>query len=174
MIRAFFAALLLAPAMAVAAPAPNPQVDYPAFMRLTAKVSPLRAQRLVTLAQFKAKARQGALILDARSADAFARGHISQAVNLPFTDFTADSLAAIIGDAKRPILIYCNNNFSNHKAPVALKAAPVALNIQTFINLTGYGYNNVYELADLVDWGDPKVEWVANETAAVTSFVAKP
>ena len=52
-----------------------------------------------------------ALALDARPAAAFKSGHIKGAVNLPFTDFTAASLAAVIGkDADRPILIYCNNN----------------------------------------------------------------
>ena len=60
----------------------------------------------------------------------------------------------------RPILIYCNNNFSNHQSPVPLKRAALALNIQTFINLVGYGYPNVRELADVVDFNDPKVEWV--------------
>ena len=30
---------------------------------------------------------------------------------------------------------------------------PLALNIQTFINLYGYGYRNVYELGDVVDAG---------------------
>ncbi|MCH7862010.1 MAG: rhodanese-like domain-containing protein, partial [Proteobacteria bacterium] len=95
--------------------------------------------------------------------DAFARGHIAGAVNLPLTDFTAESLAAAIGPNRdRPILIYCNNNFSNHRAPVPLKAAPLALNIQTFINLVGYGYANVWELADVVNFDDPKVGWVAS------------
>jgi phage shock protein E len=173
MIRPILILLACAPLAAMATPA-NRQVDYPAFQQLTARVSPVRAKRLVSLDQFKAKAKRGAIILDARSANAFAQGHIKGAVNLPFTDFTAESLAATIGDAKRPILIYCNNNFSNHKAPVGLKAAPVALNIQTFINLTGYGYHNVYELADLVDFNEPKVEWIAAETAALTSFGARP
>ena len=174
MARPFLCLLALIPAAAVAAPAVNGHVDYPAFQRLTSHVSPIRAKRLISLDQFKHKARQGALILDARSADAFARGHIRGAVNLPFTDFTADTLAAAIGDAKRPILIYCNNNFSNNRPPVALKAAPVALNIQTFINLTGYGYHNVYELADLVDFNDPKVEWISSDQAAVTSSAGQP
>ncbi len=177
MIRLFIAASLLAIAPQAIAAA-NPQVDYRAFMRLTSKVSPVRAKRLVSLDRFKGMAAKGALILDARSADAFARGHIKGAVNLPFTDFTAESLAEALGNPKRPILIYCNNNFSNHKAPVALKAAPVALNIQTFINLAGYGYHNVFELADLVDFNDPKVEWVSTETASLIppaiSSVAKP
>lgn len=174
MIRPFLIATLLVTSQATAAMATrrNAHVDYPAFMRLGAQVGPERAKRQVSLDKFKTMAQQGALILDARSSYAFARGHIKGAVNLPFTDFTAESLAATIGDTKRPILIYCNNNFSNNKAPVQLKAAPVALNIQTFINLTGYGYRNVYELADLVDFNDPKVEWQINETAEIPIFSA--
>lgn len=151
------AAFAATPALAQA----NPQIDYPAFQALTASVAPQRATRLLAFDAFKAEAaKPGVLLLDARSADAFARGHIKGAVNLPLTDFTADSLAAVIGaDAGRPILIYCNNNFSNHVSPVPLKSAPLALNIQTFINLVGYGYPNVYELADVVDFNDPRVGW---------------
>ena len=44
-------------------------------------------------AEFCRRARaEGALLLDARSADAFARGHLKGAVNLPFTDFTDEAL----------------------------------------------------------------------------------
>ena len=152
------AALIASPALAQA----NPQIDYPSFQTLTASVAPQRATRLIAFDAFKAEAaKPDVLLLDARSADAFQRGHIKGAVNLPLTDFTADSLAAVIGaNPDRPILIYCNNNFVNDRAPVPMKAAPLALNIQTFINLVGYGYPNVYELADVVDFNDPKVEWV--------------
>ena len=104
--------------------------------------------------------RPGVLLLDARSADAFAAGHIAGAVNLPLTDFTAQSLARVIGKRDRPILIYCNNNFRNDEPPVIRKVAELALNIQTFINLVGYGYPNVRELGDVVDFDDPKVGWV--------------
>ena len=41
-----------------------------------------------------------------------------------------------------------------------LKARPLALNIQTFINLVGYGYGNVWELDEVIDFNDPKVKWV--------------
>jgi hypothetical protein len=152
------AALAATPALAQA----NPQIDYPAFQTLTAGVAPARASRLLAFDAFKAEAaKPGTLLLDARSSDAFRRGHIKGAVNLPLTDFTADSLAAEIGaNPDRPILIYCNNNFRNNVAPVPVKAAAIALNIQTFINLVGYGYPNVYELADVVDFNDPAVEWV--------------
>lgn len=140
-------------------PPVNPQIDFPGFERLAHAVKPVRAKRLISLAEFNAMAEK-AIILDARSADAFAQGHIDGAINLPLTDFTADALAAALPDAKRPILIYCNNNFSNNKAPVALKSAPVSLNIQTFINLAAYGYRNVYELGEVVDFDDPAVGWV--------------
>ncbi len=155
-------ALTATPAFAQSAATPNPQIDYPAFQALTASVAPARATRLIAFDAFKAQAaKPGTLLLDARSKDAFARGHIKGAVNLPLTDFTAESLAAVVGaNPDRPILIYCNNNFSNHRSPVPLKSAALALNIQTFINLVGYGYPNVRELADVVDFTDPKVEWV--------------
>ena len=162
--------LLTALALTLAAPSvaretdprPNPQIDYAGFTTLTGNVRELRGKRLLGLEAFQAKARErGALILDARSADKFAQGHIAGARNLPLTDFTAEALADVIGpDRGRPILIYCNNNFSNRRAPVALKSAPLALNIQTFINLVGYGYANVWELNDVIDFEDPKVGWV--------------
>jgi phage shock protein E len=143
-------------------PAPrNPQIDYAAFSRLTFEVQPYREGRLLSFPEFeKAASRPGALILDARSADAFVAGHLKGAFNLPFTDFTAASLAAVIGDPGRPILIYCNNNFRNDEPPVLRKAIELALNIQTFVNLVGYGYRNVYELNDVIDFRDPQVEWV--------------
>ena len=152
--------LLTTPALAQSR---NPQIDYAGFAKLTRSTEPERAARLLPLGAFQSKARErGALILDARSKDAFAQGHIKGAVNLPLTDFTAESLAEVIGkNSGRAILIYCNNNFSNHRRPVPLKSAPLALNIQTFINLVGYGYTNVYELNDVVDFNDPKVGWVA-------------
>lgn len=153
----FAAALLLAGA---AAPA-NPQIDYPGFRDLTVSVEEYRRGRMVGWDAFAAAAAEpDTLILDARSASAYARGHIEGAVNLPFTDFTAQSLAAVIGRTDRPILIYCNNNFRNDEPPVQLKSVRLALNIQTFINLVGYGYTNVRELNEVIDFNDPKVRWV--------------
>jgi phage shock protein E len=88
----------LAALLAAAAPS-NPQIDYPGFRALTVSVEDYRRGRLVGWDAFAAAAAEpGTLILDARSAPAFARGHIRGAVNLPFTDFTAESLAAVIGD----------------------------------------------------------------------------
>ena len=158
--RTLIAVLLLFLAAPIQAKDRNPLIDYAGFQQLTDKVSAYRASRLLSWAAFDKASRQpGTLVLDARSADAYAAGHIKGAVNLPFTDFTQASLAHVIGDKERPILIYCNNNFSNNRPPVETKMVRLALNIQTFINLVGYGYANVRELNEVVDFNDPKVGW---------------
>lgn len=144
------------------APQSSAQIDYRGFNNLTREVEAYRSERLVSLADFQRMAREpNTIVLDARSADAYARGHINGAINLPFTDFTDQSLAATLRDPDVRILIYCNNNFSNNAEPVILKRVQLALNIQTFINLYGYGYRNVYELGDVVDFNDPAVGWVS-------------
>jgi len=164
MLRPMFAVLLLAAAGAQAQDR-NPLIDYAGFQQLTQEVSGYRSARLVNWQEFQRASRQkGTLILDARSADAYAAGHIKGAVNLPFTDFTAASLARVIGAKDRPILIYCNNNFANNRAPVETKMVRLALNIQTFINLVGYGYPNVRELNEVVDFTDPKIGWVKGKS----------
>lgn len=143
----------------------NPLIDYAGFQKLTKEVQTYRQGRLLSWDEFeKAARRRGTLVLDARSADAFAAGHIKGAVNLPFTDFTAASLARVIGAKNRPVLIYCNNNFSNDRSPVETKSVRLALNIQTFINLVGYGYRNVHELNEVVDFNDPKIGWISSPT----------
>lgn len=42
---------------------------------------------------------------------------------------------------------------------IALKPVTLALNIPTYINLYGYGYRNVYELGELVNVNDPRIEF---------------
>ena len=164
--RVALAFLLLSLSAPVTAQPAEANIDYDGFETLTRDVADYRRGRLLTWEAFAAKAREpGALLLDARSAEAFAAGHIQGAVNLPFTDFTPESLAAVIGDPGRPVLIYCNNNFVNDAAPVMMKARPLALNIQTFINLVGYGYRNVYELRSAIDFDDPKIGWVKGDAA---------
>jgi len=143
------------------APRPNPQINYPAFRQLTNEVEAYRATRLIGWADFVAAAAEpDVLILDARSERQFARGHLRGAINLPLPEFSAEALAEIIGRSDRPILIYCNNNFSDDRPPVILKSGPVALNIPTFIHLVAYGYRNIRELNDVIDMDDPNIPWV--------------
>lgn len=140
----------------------NPQVDYAGFAALTENLQGYRSKRLVSMDRFvELAATNDAIILDTRSATAFQFGHIKGAINLPFSDFTEEKLTKVLGDMNRPILIYCNNNFRDNIFPVARKSAPLALNIPTFINLYGYGYANIYELNDVVQTSDPRVNWVS-------------
>jgi len=161
--------LILALAAAVAVPAlaedipANPQIDYPGFVALAGKVGEYRQTRRLPWEDFAARARsEGAILLDARSETAFAQGHIDGAINLPLPDFTADRLAEVLGpDKGRPVYIYCNNNFADNRVPVVTKKLELALNIPTFINLYGYGYENVWELGEAIRTDGPGVEWVA-------------
>ena len=146
-------------------PRDNAQIDYPGFLDLSQEVAAVRADRLINLTEFRDRAaKPETLVLDTRSAAAFAEGHMAGAVNLPFSDFTDSKLRAVIGDnPDREILIYCNNNFSNNIRPIMTKRAPLALNIPTFINLYGYGYRNIYELGEIVDLYEPRVQWVSDD-----------
>ncbi|VWX60950.1 rhodanese-like domain-containing protein [Sphingorhabdus sp. 109] len=158
------AATMLSASPLQAASDSTQQIDYPAFLALSHEVAAKRQERLIDLAEFRRRAaRPETLILDTRSAAAFAEGHMAGAINLPFSDFTDSKLRAVIGaNLDREILIYCNNNFSNNIRPIKLKRAPLALNIPTFINLYGYGYRNIYELGTVVDLHDPMVQWVSD------------
>ena len=161
-LAALLAVVMAGSALADPATRPASRVDFPGFSALTAEVQPYRASRMVTLEAFHGMAiTPGTMVLDARSESAYRRGHMAGAVNLPLTDFTAARLAEVIGpDRNRRILIYCNNNFSDNVDPVPLKMITLALNIQTFVNLYGYGYRNIYELSDSVPLADPLVGWV--------------
>lgn len=162
MLRSCIALLALAAASPLAAAQPpNPQIDYPAYARLAQEVRDYRATRLIDWQTFRAAAADpDVLILDARSERQFAAGHLEGAINVPLPEFSAERLAEVIGRTDRPILIYCNNNFRNDRPPVYLKSGRLALNLSTFTHLYGYGYRNVRELNDVMDFNDPQVRWV--------------
>ena len=44
----------------------------------------------------------------------------------------------------------------------------MALNIPTYVNLYGYGYRNVYELHELVNVTDPRIEFEGSIVAGKT------
>lgn len=158
-------------------PYPPSLVSFDDFKALVAEVEPYRQQRLVDLDTFLRMSREpNTVVFDARSDFRFGRKHLAGAKHLGFSDFTADNLRRLIPDVDTRILIYCNNNFDGDPVDFATKMAPrfdakpresqilgnrkpimLALNIPTFINLYGYGYRNVYELAELVHIDDPRI-----------------
>lgn len=137
-------------------------IDYPGFSTLVEEVEPYRESRLIDLETFLSYAEdENTIILDSRSAYAFEEGHIEGAINLPFSDFTQGKLDKLLGDKSKRILIYCNNNFSDNISPVMKKSIELALNIPTFINLYGYGYQNIYELEDVISINDGRIRFVS-------------
>lgn len=140
---------------------PASRVDFDAYETLAKEVNEYRKNRLVSLSKFLSLSKdQNTVILDTRSTEMYNRKHIKGAIHLNFADFTQGNLRQLIPDLKTQILIYCNNNFDKDPVNFATKSVKskslnqkeitLALNIPTFINLYGYGYRNVYELADLV------------------------
>ena len=131
---------------------PNRLIDYKEFQKIVAASASERESHRLTEPQFiLAMADKTAVLLDARSASKYELRHIRGAVNLPFTDFTAASLAQVIPAKDTRILIYCNNNFEGSPVSFASKAAPASLNISTYTSLRAYGYTNIFELGPLLN-----------------------
>lgn len=156
---------------------PKAYVNYDDFKSLVAEVENHRSERLVSLDEFlKMSKEENVIILDTRSDKRYERKHIEGAKHLDFTDFTQDNLSKLIPEFNTKILIYCNNNFEGDQVDFATKKSgpqtgsetqilsnrkPVmlALNIPAYINLYGYGYRNVYELDELVNINDKRIEF---------------
>lgn len=142
----------------------NPHVDIKTFLKDAHAVEIQRADRVIDQDTFlKMAAEKDTIILDARSADKFAMLHVKDAVNLPFTDFTEESLAKIFPDKNTRILIYCNNNFANAPVSMRLKSDAASLNISTLISLQTYGYKNVYELGGYIDVKQAKLPFAGSD-----------
>ncbi len=146
---------------------PNRLIDYPKYLEIARKVEPIRQQCRLTEAEFLKQAAQvgtgDVVILDARSADKYALRHITGAISLPFTDFTAESLAKAIPDKDTRVLIYCNNNFEGSPVAFTAKCAAASLNISTYVALATYGYTNVYELGPLLNVATTKISFEGTE-----------
>ena len=155
---------------------PSAKVSYADFKTLVETVEKHRSERLVGLDEFLEMSKDPTtVILDTRSAERFERIHVAGAKHLNFSDFNQRSLAELIPDPNTRILIYCNNNFEGNPVDFTTKMVlpptasdevideerPVmmALNVPTYINLYGYGYQNVYELDELVNVSDQRIEF---------------
>jgi len=138
----------------------NPSIDMPAYLAVANEAAAHRVGRLLTEEQFLATSRKpGVVVLDARSRDKYDELHVRGAVNLPFSDITAESLARLVPDPETRILIYCNNNFANAEGPFPTKRLDAALNLSTYIALYSYGYRDLWELGPRVDLAASKLEF---------------
>lgn len=151
------AALVVAPVCAQEA-IPNRLIDYGKFREIVMQSATERESRRLTEAQFIAMMQEpGVVLLDARSESRYTLRHIKGAINLPFTEFTEQSLAAVIPRKDTKILIYCNNNFEGSPTAFAAKAPAASLNLSTYTSLKAYGYSNIFELGPLLDVATTKI-----------------
>ena len=135
----------------------NEKIDYTGFLMLGDSLSQLRQSRLIDEKTFiRYSQDEHTIILDTRSKEAFDDIHVAGAIHLNFSDFTEQKLAQKIPHKHTRILIYCNNNFESPRLSLANKRVDLALNVPTFINLHGYGYENVYELGEYLKKKKPR------------------
>ncbi|XDD50758.1 rhodanese-like domain-containing protein [Leptospira sp. WS92.C1] len=143
----------------------NPLIDYAGFQKIVNTSSEERESKRLSEEEFlKALEDKEAVILDARSESRYKLRHIRGAINLPFTEFTKESLTQIIPNLNSKILIYCNNNFGGSPAAFAAKSPPASLNLSTYVSLKAYGYTNIYELGPLLDVATTKLPFEGSET----------
>jgi Rhodanese-like domain len=130
----------------------NPSIDYGGFKKIVFDVARERESHRLTEKGFLEAVRdRNTVVLDARSASKYSLRHVKGAVNLPFTDFTANTLAQLIPSKTTKVLIYCNNNFEGSDTAFPSKAPAASLNLSTYTSLRAYGYANVFELGPRLD-----------------------
>jgi rhodanese-related sulfurtransferase len=79
--------------------------------------------------------KNGALLVDVRSADEFAEKHIEGAINVPADAVTSHDF----GGKDKPLVLYCRAGHRSQKAAEALRAS---------------GYTNVRVLGPMSAWGN--------------------
>jgi phage shock protein E len=167
MMRKLIALLATAGSLAVAAQIPNPSIDYPTFQRIVFDVARDRElHRLTQKAFLEAMADKNTVVLDARSASKYALRHVKGAINLPFTDFTAQTLARVIPTKATRVLIYCNNNFEGSDTAFPAKAPAASLNLSTYTSLRAYGYTNIFELGPFLNVSSTPIPFEGSEVTS--------
>lgn len=144
--------------------------DFDSFVKVANMVQQERAQRLLSAKQFVQMASEpGTVVLDARSESSFDLVRVKGSKNLPYTNFGEATLNKLIPTHQTKILIYCRNNLDskslekleNHDDELIVTALTVkqpaaGLNVPVAITLRIYGYENVWELDEIVDpWNTP-------------------
>ena len=143
---------------------PNRLIDYEGFQKIVDTSEKERQTHRLTESDFlSAMNEQNVVLLDARSASMYRLRHVKGAVNLPFTDFTAASLSAVLPSKNTKVLIYCNNNFLGSPVAFASKMPPASLNLSTYTSLKAYGYDQIYELGPLLDVKTTKIPFEGTE-----------
>jgi phage shock protein E len=130
-VKSLVAALVLSsvlPALAQAPAAPAP----------AATAAPTVKPGKVDGATAKALVAAGAKVVDVRTPDEFAYGHVPGALNIPFDEI--GTRTAEIGPTSTPVVLYCR---SGHRSGIAVET------------LSKAGYGKLYDLQSVTAWPGP-------------------
>jgi len=147
---------------------PEPFVDFDQYRIIIKEVAEIRNERMITFDQLiEMQKESNTILLDTRSKEMYDAAHIEGAINLPFTEFTAENLSNTIPSFNTDILIYCNNNIVGDQINFPTKSSfpkdsntkpnMMALNVPTYISLHGYGYKSIFELNELMKIEDSRM-----------------
>jgi len=136
--------------------------NFDEFTRAVLEVQKRRKGRLLTAEQFaKMASEPGTVVLDARSELSYELLHVKNSKNLPYTNMGPQTLTKLIPSESTRILIYCRNNIADgafnrihDKALenyIIAKEKAAGLNLPVAVTLFIYGYDNVWELDEIVD-----------------------
>lgn len=100
----------------------------------TTNTNAATSQQTHTIQTVQADVAQGGLLIDVRTPEEFASGHIKDSVNLPLQDIQNGNLPDSSKD--KPVYVYCRSGSRSAQASAALKAA---------------GYTNVIDLGAMSD-----------------------
>jgi rhodanese-related sulfurtransferase len=93
-------------------------------------ISPENAKKLLA-------EKNGAVLLDVRTADEYSGGHIPKAILLPYDAITRESAAKAIPLKESTVVVYCR---SGRRSAIAVRT------------LNELGYANVYDLGGIIGW----------------------
>jgi len=85
----------------------------------------------------------GHILIDVRTQEEYAEGHIPYAINIPLDSIVSD-MSELLPDKQQILLVYCRSG--NRSKQAAAK-------------LSDLGYTNIYEIGGIIDWkGDIVIE----------------
>lgn len=94
------------------------------------RITPAKAKELLAT-------NSSAILLDVRTKDEFAAGHIAKAILLPYDEITATTAAKAIPAKDTTVVVYCR---SGRRSAIAA------------VTLAKLGYSKVLDLGGIIDW----------------------
>lgn len=133
-----------------------------------------RLNRIVGLDSFvQMNSEANTVILDTRSREAFATGHIYGAVNIPLSEMSLLNIADAVHDRETRILIYGDENIAENSDYSDYEISNLPINLLTYISLHRYGYYELFELGEKTSYKDQRIDWADDQHLVASLTVTK-